>query len=115
MLKDPIVVGKAYVNEDARVIREVIEEVDGRRVRFNAFDLATGRLIPAPHRICHRHQLARWAQREASGPETALLHPYERTAQFAALLPRDQGSVELERAKALLDRARALHTFPQVK
>ncbi len=47
-----IVVGRAYVKEDARTIREVVEELDDRRVRFNAFDLDTGKLTPSRHQTC---------------------------------------------------------------
>src|SRR5512141_2800684 len=71
MHKEQIVVGKAYVNEDACVLREVVEELDRNSVRCSTFDLATGRLLPTRHSNWNRAQLARWADREATEPEVA--------------------------------------------
>lgn len=99
MLKqEVIVVGKAYVNEDAGVIREVVEEVDGRRVRYNTFDLATGTLIQAPPKVCYKSQLARWADRAARPYETARVHPY--APRMESLPPEEGAAQELERLKA---------------
>ncbi len=44
--KQNIAVGRSYVNEGAHIAREVVEEVDRRKVKYNAFDLVDGRLIP---------------------------------------------------------------------
>jgi hypothetical protein len=55
MLKsDSIKAGHAYVNERVGSIREVVEELDRLRVRFNEFDLQTGQLIPAPFQIAYK-------------------------------------------------------------
>ena len=110
MLKhEVIVVGKAYVNEDAGVIREVVEDVDGRRVRFNTFDLETGTLIPAPPQVCHKSRLARWADRAARPYETARVHPY---APRMESLPPEQGAAQqLERLKARVGETAAGQTF----
>lgn len=80
MLKDQIVVGRSYVNEDAGIMREVVEDVDGRRVKLNTFYLATGKLVPTRHKVWHKSELARWADREASPSESAQVHPYESAA-----------------------------------
>ncbi len=102
MFKTDIVVGKSYVNEVEGVIREVVEETDAHHVSFNAFDLDTGKLIPAPHQVCHRRQLARWSDREATEQETARTHPYEGGAWFDILFPREHDSEPLEQAKTAL-------------
>ncbi len=102
MPKDEIVVGKSYVNEVEAVIRQVVEETDSHHVMLNAFDLATGKLIPVPHQVCHRRQLARWADREATEQETARTHPYEPSAWFDLIFPRPEGTVPLDRAKTAL-------------
>ena len=114
MLKQQIVVGKAYVNEDACMIREVIEEVDEHRVRFNSFELVSGRLAPTRHQVCEKQQLARWAHREASEPERALVHPYAPAAFVEDSFARDRGRVQVERARAAIDGAPG-HTFPPGK
>ncbi len=55
MLKaDSTRVGRAYVNERIGAIREVVEELDRRRIKYNEFDLQTGDLIPAPFQIAYR-------------------------------------------------------------
>jgi hypothetical protein len=115
MLKEQIVVGQAYVNVDASIIREVVEEIDANCVSFNAFDLTTGKLIPTRHRICHKGQMARWAHREASGSERALVHPYEPSARFNEAPGPEQGGVWIEDARAALDGAPGLNTFPRAK
>jgi len=115
MLKEQIVVGKAYVNARARVLREVVEEVDEQRVKFNAFDLATGRLLPSRHRVCPKPEMAAWAEREADPQETALIHPFEATPWEETPAARDDRAVQLEAAKAALQFAPGPHTFPQVK
>ena len=112
MLKDTmIVVGKSYVNQDARMVREVVEEIDGRRVKFNAFNLDTGKLIPSPHQVCRKSQLARWADRETTPSETAKLHPYDVSTWFEGLPPGEQVDAKLERTKAGIDEMAGTHTF----
>ncbi len=117
MLKEEIVVGKAYINEHASIVREVVEEVDSHHVRYNAFDLTTGRLIPASRRVIHRRELARWADREAEPRETARIHPHEQGAWLDAngLVPLERGTVNLERARAALQADPGTHTFPPLR
>src|SRR5512142_2995994 len=74
MLKEEIVVGKSYVNEGACLIREVIEEVDSRHVKYSAFELDSGPWLPARHSVCSRRDMQRWADREARPHEEARLH-----------------------------------------
>ncbi len=113
MLKEEIVVGKSYVNEGACIIREIVEEIDGRHVRYNVFELESGRLLPARHRVCSRHEFQRWADRQTMPQERLRIHPYEPFASAAdssrpfSLLP--------EEARAAADAAPGAHTFPRVK
>ncbi len=102
MLKQDVVVGKSYVNEVESVIREVAEETDAHQVRFHAFDLATGKLIPVTRQTCHRRQLARWADREASPQEIARTHPYAAADPFNPTFGPFDGGAALDRAKRAL-------------
>ena len=115
MLKEEILVGRSYVNEHACIIREVVGEVDRHHVSYNAFDLDSGKLIPAPHRVCHVREMARWADREAQAVETARTHPYESAASVDSLLARGQGARRPEQARAAIDAAPGMHTFPRTK
>lgn len=115
MLKDQIVVGRAYVNGSARVLREVVEEVDEQRVKFNAFDLATGKFLPSRHRTCPKAEIAAWAEREASPREMALIHPFEAAAWVDAPAPREARAIQLEAARSVLEAAAGPHAFPQPK
>jgi hypothetical protein len=101
MLKSQdITVGKCYVNQKARVAREVVEEFDHHRVRYNAFNLITGRLIPAPFQISWKSDLARWADREAKPEEISRIHSLEPTTWFEDLPTRDAKAAKLEFTKA---------------
>ncbi len=115
MLKDRIVVGKAYVNERAHVLREVVEEVDDQRVKFNAFDLRTGRLLPSRHRTCDKRDMASWAEREAHPHETARVHPFEPAAWSGAQQLGSDRSITLEAARGALETSSGPHAFPQLK
>lgn len=77
MLKEEIVVGKAYVNEGTCIVREVIAEVDGRHVKYVAFELDSGTLLPARHSVCSTRDMQRWADREAWPHEVARMHPFQ--------------------------------------
>ena len=112
MLKShAIVVGKSYVNERTAQVREVIEEVDDRRVKYNAFDLNTGKLIPAPYQICHKSQLSRWADREARPREISRFHPYVPGPWFEEASTRETVDVQLERTKANMEQLAGTHPF----
>ena len=107
MRKDQIVVGKSYVNEQASIIREVVEEVDRRHVRANTFDLVTGKLVPTRHKTWRRSQLAVWADREADPGEAARVHPYETGGSLEGLLQPEYAGTPVDQAKATLDAAPA--------
>lgn len=115
MLKEEIVVGKSYVNEDRRTIREVVEEVDGHYIRYNAFDLKTGRLIDAPLRLCHRREMARWADRETASSEIARVHPYEKSAWLDEPFASAHGTLNVEQARAAIDGVPGTHVLPRVR
>lgn len=104
MLKtDSVRAGHAYVHEKLGAIREVVEEIDRLRVKFNEFDLRTGELIPAPFRIAYRSQLARWAEREAMTFEVGRLHTSKGHAWFEPLRPSELQKAELERTRASME------------
>ena len=100
---DSIGAGHAYVNERVGAIREVVEELDRLRVKFNEFDLETCELIPAPFQIAYKGQLARWAEREARTFETARLHSIEGPVRFEAAGRSDIQKAELERTRASME------------
>ena len=104
-------VGKSYVNESKAEVREVVEEVDHRRIKYNAFDLNTGKLIPAPYQVCHKSQLSRWADREARSQEIAKLHPYQPGPWFEEVPSREAVDTQLERTKANMEQLAGNHTF----
>ena len=114
MLKEEIVVGKAYVNEQMCILREVVEEVDNRHVRYHAFELESGRLLPARHRTCSRAELKRWADREAEMNERARIHPFEVDAILADGADL-QGALLPEEARTASEAAPGVHTFPRTK
>ncbi len=113
MLKEEIVVGKSYVNEGACIIREIVEEIDDRQVRYNVFELESGRLLPARHRVCSRNELRRWADRETMPQERLRIHPYEPNASQAD--SSKPFSLRPEEARAAADAAPGAHTFQRIK
>ncbi len=115
MLKDQIVVGKAYVNERTHVLREVVEEIEEERVKFNAFDLATGRLLPSRHRVLPARDMAAWAGREASSAELARIHPYAPEALQEPVARTSVRGIEIEAAKAALDASPGYRNMFQAK
>ncbi len=116
MLKEQIVVGKAYVNERARILREVVEEIDERHVKFNAFDLRSWRLLPSRHRTCEKREIASWAEREARPDETARAHPFQPDGLWTQSDPDGlTRAMKLEEAKSALETTASPHAFPQAK
>lgn len=115
MLKEEIVVGKSYVNDGSCVIREVVEEVDRRHLRYHSFELTSGRLLPARHQICARGELARWADREADPREIARIHPYEADIWLGNDPESPERPIHLDEAHAEIDKAPGAHTFPAPK
>ncbi len=115
MLKEEIVVGKSYVNEGACIIREVVEEVDSYHIRYNTFELDSGRLLPARHRVCSKGELKRWADREARANEASRVHPYEQAAWTDPLPSAGRGSLRPEEARSAAEASPGSRTFPQPK
>jgi hypothetical protein len=76
MRKQNIAVGKTYVNERAQIAREVVEEVDRRKIKYNAFDLKDSKATPSVMQICRKSALALLADREANPDEIAKLHQF---------------------------------------
>jgi len=100
MRKQNIAVGGSYVNERAQIAREVIEEVDQRKIKYNAFDLKDGKVIPYVKQICRKSALALWADREANPEEIAKMHPFDQLPWFETVPPREVKGAELELTKA---------------
>jgi hypothetical protein len=72
--------GNCYVNENRGTAREVLK-VDHHTVRYNTYELASGRLLGAPHE-CSREEFIRWADREATEDEMFRLLYEEMEALF---------------------------------
>lgn len=102
LAKHEITVGKCYVNEGNGIAREVVEEIGRHKVKFNAFDLATGQLVPKPFQICFKSQMAYWADREATPDEIAVIHPYVATDWFQNLPTSEVVQAKLELTKATM-------------
>ena len=98
--KQNIAVGRSYVNEGAHSAREVVEEVDRRKVKYNAFDLADGRLIPTAMQTCRKSDLALWADREANPDEIGKIHPFDPLPWFEELPHSEVKAARLELTKA---------------
>jgi hypothetical protein len=106
MLKNPsVIVGRAYVNERAGLVREVVEETNRYSAKYDEFDLLTARLAAAPFQACPKSRLARWADREARSIETARLHPAANEAASAKPPARQTAQTELELNRANMEQA----------
>ena len=112
MQKEQIVVGRSYVNEEACIVREVVEEINEHEVKLNAFDLSTGKLIATRHRVWNKTQLARWADREASAPEAARVHPYQAALGVDMSVRPVRAGSSPESARAARDDIPGHHIFP---
>jgi hypothetical protein len=106
-----ITVGRCYVNERDGTAREVVEELDRQKVKYNAFDLTTGRLAPEPHQICFKGELASWASREANPREIAMLHPLEPSTWFENIPDTEAKLAEVELTKAIMRQLVEHNTF----
>ncbi len=115
MLKEEIAVGKAYVNEGACIIREVIEEVDSRHVKYMVFELDTGRLLPARHQVCGKRELRNWADREARPQEVARMHPFDPAERSMDPFSSMQARLHPDEARAIADAVLDTHMFPTFK
>ncbi len=98
--KQNITVGRMYVNEDAHIAREVVEEINHCKVKYNAFDLTKGRLILGVMQVCRKSDLAHWANREANPGEISKIHPFDPQPWFEEVPNREVKRKELELTKA---------------
>ncbi len=113
-LDESVKVGHAYVNERMGTIREIVEEVDRRRVKYNEYALDTGQLVPAAFRVGYRSQLGRWAEREARAFEVARLHPVGPHPWSERLRPQELTLSEKELSRATREQTvgnNALHRW----
>ncbi len=97
---EPLRVGTAYVNERVGLLREFVEEMDRFRIRFNEFDLKTGRLRIPVRRIGYKRPFARWAKRQATSAERAQTHPTARGPELASANSDELGRLEHEHRRA---------------
>lgn len=93
-------VGAAYVNERDGLLREVVEELDRFRIRFNEFDLQTGRLHAPARRVGYKRPFARWATRKATAAELALARPAATSSGLASANVYELGKLEHEHRRA---------------
>ena len=92
-----VLAGRCYVNESEQVAREITEVLEGRSIRYSAYDLTTGKPLGAPNRPASKAEIVRWADREALESEAARLERPEAQDRFAGeegqrldpLLPND--------------------------
>ncbi len=77
-----LVVGKGYVNEASNLLREVNAVIDQWTIRYTNYSLATGKLFKSPYLFGKKHQIIRWADREATSEEMACLQRSENEALF---------------------------------
>ena len=97
-------IGKCYVKDNTRTVREVVAELYHRRVVYNAYDLQTGRLLRAPLQICSVKQLIHWADREATTDDAAKLMRDEARSIFI----NDQNEMQIEDPLLESGRSRSL-------
>lgn len=99
-LSESVKVGHSYVNERTGAIREIVEEVDRWRVKYDEYALDSGQLMPAAFRVGYKSQLGRWAEREARAFEVERLHQVGPHPWSEALRPQEiaRGEKELSRA-----------------
>lgn len=109
--KYDVTAGKCYINEKKGIAREVVEEIDRHKVKFNAFNLATGQLVPKPFQICFKSQMVYWADREATPDEIAAIHPYVATNWFQSLPTSEVVQAERELARATMMETVAYNTI----
>jgi hypothetical protein len=77
-------IGKCYVNEKEHIAREVVDVIDHRIVKYNTYNLKTGKLLLQPHQTCPKSQMIRWADREATDIECSKLQLNEAKEIFSS-------------------------------
>ncbi len=97
---EPLKVGIAYVNERDGLLREIVEEMDRIRIRFNEFDLKTGRLRIPVRRIGYKRPFARWATRPATSAERTQTRPTAGGPELAYPNSDELGRLEHEHRRA---------------
>lgn len=101
--------GICYVHEKARHIREVLEITREQKVVYNVFDMLTGNLLRTPHRICHKSQMIRWADREATPEECSGLKRIEANTIYSIDLPNSPVDV-VDREMVIANTIAAAHS-----
>ncbi len=96
-------VGSAYVNARGSLVREIVEDLDRFRVRFNEFDLNTGRLIAPPLRVSYKRPFARWARREATINELGRLHPGSQRVLVQSARSTETQTLERQHVRARVE------------
>lgn len=82
LLRREIAVGKGYVNEALNLLCEIDAVINRWTVLYTNYDLATGRLHRTPHQIGKKHNLIRWADREATSEEMESLQRSEKECLY---------------------------------
>lgn len=99
-------IGKCYVKENEEIGREVVDVVNRQIVKYNTYDLRTGRLLRQPHQTCLKSQLIRWADREATDEEYARLQLNEAQEIFSTKeneIQPDQNTSEIIKSQLLTE------------
>lgn len=99
-------IGKCYVNEKENIAREVVDVVNRQMVKYNIYNLRTGRLLRQPHQTCLQSQMVRWADREATDEEYAKLQLDEAKEIFRSQeneIQPDQNTSEIIKSQSLTE------------
>jgi hypothetical protein len=81
--KQDVIAGKFYVNQERKIAREVLR-TSGQTITFNTYHLDTGNSCGSPSE-CLVEDFVRWASREVSPRELALLQNQSMAAEYHTL------------------------------
>lgn len=99
-------IGKCYVKEKEDIAREVVDVVNRQIVKYNTYNLKTGRLLRQPHQTCLKSQIVRWADREATDEEYSKLQLDEAKEIFRSQeneIQPDQNTSEIIKSQSLTE------------
>jgi hypothetical protein len=80
LTKRDVIAGKFYVNQERKIAREVLR-TSGQTITFNTYHLDTGNSCGSPSE-CLVEDFVRWASREVSPGELALLQNQSMAAEY---------------------------------